>query len=164
MVSSQEERYVYGVQRPHAGMVDAPSRYGGSTIGTNTITSGSGRMIFIDDTTLEDIYQSPSASTEDDNDDLRFQRISVVCPPGKLGIVLDNPHGDLPIVYAIKETSPLHGKIRVGDLLLSVDEVDCRGMSAHRLSQFLSSRSQNMERHLVLARGLGINGAVTVAV
>ncbi|KAL7528299.1 hypothetical protein ACHAXR_003733 [Thalassiosira sp. AJA248-18] len=155
MVSSQQERFVYGI-RPHGIGMDS-SRVGGSTIGGGTINSGftsGGRMKFEDDATFENIYQIPSGTSADDDEQL-FERLTVVCPSGKLGIVLDNPAGDMPIVYAIKETSPLHGKIRVGDLLLSVDEVDCRGMSAHTLSNFLSSRSQSPSRTLVLARGPG---------
>ena len=93
--------------------------------------------------------------------DISFQRISIAAPAGMLGIVLDNPHLDLPVVYAIKETSALHGKIRVGDLLLSVDEVECRGMSAHQISTFLSSRSQNPVRTLVLARGTPAGSGTT---
>jgi len=129
-------------------------------MGESTINSGSyvrNNIIFGDDTTLENMYQSPecttSASMGDDIISNQLQYTTVVAPAGKLGIVLDNPHGDLPIVWAIKETSSLKGRIHVGDFLLSVDGVDCRGMSTHRVSMFLSSRSQNPVRTLILARG-----------
>lgn len=149
MVSSQQGMYDFGVGRP-TGM-DA-SRVGGSTIHSGShVRNG---MIFGEDTTLEDIYLAPHGTSMGEEDQSsNFQRFIEVAPSGKLGIVLDNPHGDLPIVWAIKETSALNGKVRVGDLLLSVDGVDCRGMSTHRVSTFLSSRSQNPSRTLVLARG-----------
>ena len=123
------------------------SRFGGSTIGSN-------RMMFSDDVDFEDVYATPDGNnlTQEDNDTDSFQRITVVAPAGMLGIVLDNPHDDLPVVYAIKETSTLNGKVRVGDLLLNVDEIDCRGMSAHQISSFLSSRSKNPVRRLIMAR------------
>jgi len=149
MVSSQQELYVYGVGRPT----------GGTTVGGgSTIHDGSKIMIFGDDPTLEDIYRSPQSSNMGGDHHYNggsnnFDRITVVAPAGKLGIVLDNPHGDLPIVWAIKETSALNGRARVGDLLLSVDGVDCRGMNTHRVSTFLSGRSMNPSRTLVLARG-----------
>merc|ERR1712087_264533 len=111
-------------------------------------------MIFGEDTTLEDIYKSPQCADSTLMEDEQFNQyhcFTVVAPSGKLGIVLDNPHGDLPIVWAIKETSSLHGMVQVGDLLLSMDGVECRGMSTHRVSTFLSIRSQNPERTLVLA-------------
>ena len=52
----------------------------------------------------------------------------------------------------------LKGRVEVGYLLLSVDEVDCRGMSAVRVSKVISSRSRNPERTLVLLRGVGRRG------
>ena len=113
-------------------------------------------MMFSDDVDFEDVYATPDGNnlTQEDNDTTTnsFQRITVVAPAGMLGIVLDNPHDDLPVVYAIKETSTLNGKVRVGDLLLNVDEIDCRGMSAHQISSFLSSRSKNPVRRLIMAR------------
>jgi len=149
MVSSQQGMYGFGVGRP-TGM-DA-SRVGGSTIHSGShVRNGT---IFGEDTTLEDIYRTPHGiSMGEEDQSSNFKRFIVEAPSGKLGIVLDNPHGDLPIVWAIKETSALNGKVRVGDLLLSVDGQDCRGMSAHTVSTFLSRRSQNPSRTLVLARG-----------
>jgi len=143
MVSS--ELYAYGV-----GRTQGASIVGGGTVGGSTIhsTERSKLNVFRDDPTLEDMYRRPDLIEGDDG----FELKTVVAPAGKLGIVLDNPHGDLPIVWAIKETSVLHGGVRVGDLLLSVDEVDCRGMSTHRVSMFLSSRSMNKSRALVFAR------------
>lgn len=145
MVSNQQQLYIYGVGKPGADVGTA------SRMGESTVFSGSKGMMFGDDTALEDIYQTPTP-----NGDSTLDLITVVAPAGPLGIVLDNPHGALPYVYAIKETSSLHGKVRVGDLLLSVDEVDCRGMSSHTITRFLSSRSANPERKMVLARGTGM--------
>lgn len=133
----------YGVGRNQGG-----GTVGGGTIGTSTI-GASKAFLFGDDPTLEDVYRNPDMG---EGGDEKFAQITVVAPAGKLGIVLDNPHGDLPIIWAIKETSSLHGKVYVGDLLLSVDGVDVRGMSSHDVSSFLSSRSMNPSRTLVLAR------------
>ena len=73
-------------------------------------------MLFDEDATLEDIYQNPLGDGE-----IAYNLVTVVAPAGKLGVVLNNPHGDLPVVYAIKESSSLRGMVRVGDLLISVD-------------------------------------------
>lgn len=151
MQSAQQEYYGVGGKRVSTGIdsIMSNSRFGGSTIGSN-------RMMFSDDVDFEDVYATPDGNnlTQEDNDTTTnsFQRITVVAPAGMLGIVLDNPHDDLPVVYAIKETSTLNGKVRVGDLLLNVDEIDCRGMSAHQISSFLSSRSKNPVRRLIMAR------------
>ena len=149
MVSSQQQLYIYGVGRSQTNCME-------SRMGDTTINSGSKVMTFGEDTTLEDIYQSPSGTS-----DATLDLITVVAPEGPLGIVLDNPLGALPVIYAIRETSSLIGKVRVGDLLMSVDEVDCRGMSSHNISRFLNSRSTHPERTLVLARCAGMTGLVT---
>jgi len=149
MVSSQQQLYIYGVGRSQTNCME-------SRMGDTTINSGSKVMTFGEDTTLEDIYQSPSGTS-----DATLDLITVVAPEGPLGIVLDNPLGALPVIYAIRETSSLIGKVRVGDLLMSVDEVDCRGMSSHNISRFLNSRSTHPERTLVIARCAGMTGLVT---
>ena len=121
-------------------------------------TLGSKVILFGEDSTLEDIYENPVRDGEN-----VFDYITVVAPAGMLGVVLNNPTGDLPVVYDIKETSPLRQMIRVGDYLISVDEVGCRGMTSSSVSAFLSSRSQNPTRTLVLARGSMNNTMSTAA-
>ena len=149
VASSQQQLYIYGVGRSQTNCME-------SRMGDTTLNSGSKIMMFGEDMTLEEQYQSPSGVS-----DATLDIITVLAPEGPLGIVLDNPRGTLPVVYAIKETSSLTGKVCVGDLLVSVDEVDCRGMSSHNVSRFLNSRSQNPERTLVLARCPGISELVT---
>lgn len=94
------------------------------------------------------------------SDDASFERqydeqeeiIEIVAPPGKLGVVIDTPNGGSPIVHAIKDTSILADKIRVGDTLISVDDEDTREMSAIKVSRLISTRSQNPSRVLVFLR------------
>ena len=154
MISSEQEMYVFGVGRKRLNT-------GGSTIAQSTITGGTannptGSMEFGEDTTLEDVYSPSNASgaafPDEEEGSSNFQRLVVVAPGGKLGIVVDNKTGDMPIVHAIKESSVLNGRLQVGDLLVSVDEVDCRGMSAVQVSRLISTRSRNPTRTLVLLR------------
>jgi len=145
MISSEQRMFEYGVGRERLGTGD-PS----------TVTGGVGASnpnLFGDDATYERGYGTPDRSYEEDGGGL--QRLVVMAPEGKLGIVVDNKTGEMPIVHAIKETSVLHGEVQVGDLLVSVDEVDCRGMSAMQVSRLISSRMTNPERSLVLLRGSG---------
>lgn len=155
MISSEQEMYVFGVGRKRLNT-------GGSTIAQSTITGGTannptGSMEFGDDPTLEDVYSPSNASgaasfPDEEEGSSNFQSLVVVAPGGKLGIVVDNKTGDMPIVHAIKESSVLNGRLQVGDLLVSVDEVDCRGMSAVQVSRLISTRSRNPTRTLVLLR------------
>lgn len=147
MISAEQDMYVYGVGRPRLDTGTTSSRM------DTTISGKSGtKMMFNDDTTLEDIYKTPVMNIYNQEDG-NSERITVVAPSGKLGIVIDNPAGDIPLVHAIKETSALNGRIKVGDFLLSVDERDCRGMSAVAVSKLISSRSENPSRTFVILRG-----------
>jgi len=141
MISSEHKGYVWAVgrQRLDTG--------GGSTINGTSITGGSA---FTDDNTLEGMYGTQDAYHEKERSS--FGSLTVVAPSGKLGIIVDNQTGDMPVVVAIKETSVLHGKIKEGDMMISVDEIDCRGMSSMQVSKLISSRSHNPTRYLVLGR------------
>ena len=147
LMSSGNDMYVYGVSRPRMNTGDS-SRMGGSTINT-----GANRMTFQDDGTIEEFYGRPDQTNFHSEKDSNFEHITVVASSGVLGIVIDNPNGTTPIVHAIKESSVLHGRVHVGDLLMSVDEVDCRGMTAVAVSKLIGSRSQQPTRTLRLLRG-----------
>ena len=148
LMSSGNDMYVYGVGRPRMNTGDS-SRYGG---GGSTV-----RMTFQDDGTIENFYNTADRTNFHSEKDSNFEHITVVASSGVLGIVIDNPTRQIPIVHAIKESSVLHGRVNVGDLLLSVDEVDCRGMTAVAVSQLISSRSHNPNRTLRLLRGADSN-------
>ena len=113
-------------------------------MGNTTVGTG---IVFGEDHTLEDMFQ-PQVREQNDTHKL----ITIVAPAGTLCVMFNNPLGNLPIVLAIKENSALRGKLMVGDMLVSVDEVDCQGMTSSLLSTFLNSRSQNPQRVFTLAR------------
>ena len=54
-------------------------------------------------------------------------------------VVIDTP-GGVPLVHAIKDTSILADKVRVGDQLVSVDDIDTTQLSAIEVSKLISSR------------------------
>ena len=122
-------------------------------MGNTTVGTG---VVFGEDHTLEDMFQPPVGDNEQNN---TYKLVTILAPAGTLGVMFNNPLGNLPIVYAIKENSALREKIMVGDMLVSVDEVNCRGMSSPTLSAFVNSRSQNPQRVFTLARGRAMNNA-----
>ena len=134
-------------------------------MGNTTVTGVGPRSthLFGEDATFEDLYQNSVVVDEENN----YELVTVIAPSGPLGVMFNtNAHGNLPVVYAIKETSALREKLMVGDMVVSVDEVNCSGMSSHTLSAFLSTRSQNQHRVLTLARGDGsatYNASLTAA-
>merc|ERR1719198_1494259 len=64
----------------------------------------------------------------------------VTAPPGKLGVVF-TPHAkDYTTVGMVKDTSPLLGKINVGDLVISVDGEDTSTHSYEELVDHLKQK------------------------
>jgi C-terminal processing protease CtpA/Prc len=99
-----------------------------------------GESLFADDASFEQQFADPE------------ERYDVVAPAGKLGMVIDTPNGGMPVVHAIKDTSVLADRVRVGDRLLSVDGEDCTAMTAMQVSKLISLKSEKPARVLVFAR------------
>jgi hypothetical protein len=70
----------------------------------------------------------------------------VVAPAGKLGIVIDTTI-EGPVVHKVFTNSPLETKIFVGDIIIAIDNVDTRAMSAAAISD-LMVRTANQPRKL----------------
>ena len=82
---------------------------------------------------------------------------SVVAPAGKLGLNIRNSsQEDTPVVDAVKETSALSGQVQAGDLLVSVDEIDCRGLGAEIVTEMICERSSCFARRFVFQRRLQV--------
>ena len=79
-------------------------------------------------------------------------KYTVVAPAGKLGVILDNPDDGAPVIHTVKDTSPLLGKINVGDRLVNIDAVDVSGFTPAQVVQLLSTKSTNPERLLTMLR------------
>jgi len=80
------------------------------------------------------------------------EQIDVMAPPGKLGVVIDTPMDGVPMVHAIKDSSVLADRIRIGDKLVEVDGEDTTEMSAIRVSKLIASKALNPQRHMVFLR------------
>jgi len=104
-----------------------------------------GDNYFADDASFEEQFVNPE------------ERLEIVAPAGKLGMVIDTPNGDIPVVHAIKQTSVLVDQVCVGDRLLSVDGEDCTGMTAMQVSKLISLKSEKPARVLVFGRSNNTN-------
>jgi len=69
---------------------------------------------------------------------------TVMVPPGKLGVVIDTTL-EGPVVHKINPQSPVEGKLFLGDIIVAVDDVDTRAMSATAITQ-LMVRTANLQR------------------
>lgn len=142
----------YRLQSGHAHSISdrTPDRsrllseeYTKTSSANSTTMSKLGRMgdsLFADDASFEQQFAEPE------------ELFDVVAPAGKLGMVIDTPNGGMPVVHAIKDTSVLADRVRVGDRLLSVDGEDCTAMTAMQVSKLISLKSEKPARVLVFAR------------
>ena len=100
----------------------------------------------------EDISQ---VLTDDDTVNGQYlleERIEIEAPPGVLGLVLEANEDGVPVVHAIKQSSPLVGSVRIGDRLLSVDGNDVRIMLASDVSKLIASKKDQMSRRFIFIR------------
>ena len=78
--------------------------------------------------------------------------LHVFAPPGKLGVVIDTPDDGAPVVHAVKDTSVVVDKVKVGDKLVAVDDEDVRTLTAIKVSKLISRKSANPSRKLTVLR------------
>jgi hypothetical protein len=73
---------------------------------------------------------------------------TVIAPPGKLGIVIDTTL-EGPVVHKVNPQSPLEGSLFPGDIIVAIDDVDTRAMSASAITA-LMVRTANLRRKLTV--------------
>jgi len=134
----------------------APSSASGFSKQTTALAAT--HAVFADDASFDEVFDRNNIkidtahprdeSSSSVNKQIRF-RVDV--PPGKLGMVLDTPHGGAPSVHAIKSDSVLRDQVRVGDYLVECDGEDVSRMTAVQVSKLISMKS-NQERLMVFVR------------
>eukprot|EP00980_Cylindrotheca_fusiformis_P011173 scaffold2563_cov124-Cylindrotheca_fusiformis.AAC.4 len=74
---------------------------------------------------------------------------SVVAPPGRLGIIIDTTV-EGPVVHKINPGSALEGELSPGEIIVAIDDIDTRAMSASAITA-LMVKTANQERTLIVA-------------
>lgn len=87
------------------------------------------------------------ASVDDSAASKRYAR-TVVAPAGKLGIVIDTTL-EGPVVHRVNPGSPLEGVLFPGDIIVAIDDVDTRAMSASSITA-LMIKTANKKRNLTV--------------
>ena len=72
----------------------------------------------------------------------------VFAPAGKLGVVIDTTV-EGPVVHKVNEGSALHGRLWPGDVIVAIDDIDTRAMSASAITQ-LMVKTANRRRKLTV--------------
>lgn len=73
----------------------------------------------------------------------------VFAPAGPIGIVVDTTK-DGPSVHSLKQTSPMLGLINPGDLIVALDDIDTRAMTAATLTRLMAQKANQKERKITL--------------
>lgn len=94
-------------------------------------------------------FTTAASSGTFDHTSTRGGLYDVFAPPGPIGIVVDTTK-DGPAVHSLKRTSPMLGLINPGDLIVALDDIDARGMTAATLTQLMAKKSSQKERKITL--------------
>lgn len=139
----------YDYSKAYGGAGNYSLSDAGGTLGSRTrltaadaaLVPSSAGTIFSDDNTFDQAYEG-----------VREELLDIYAPSGKLGVVIDTPNDGPPVVHAVKDTSPIADKVRVGDKLVAVDDEDVRDMTAIKVSKLISKKSTNASRKLTVIR------------
>lgn len=107
---------------------------------------------------LEMLPSNLKSSDDEDNCDEKGnggfkgrQSRKILAPAGKLRVVIDTTL-EGPVVHSVNEASMLSGKIFPGDVIIAIDEVDTRAMSASAITAVMV-KTANQNRTLTV-RGI----------
>ena len=98
----------------------------------------------------EDDETSPADTSGFTATNTNYVTRKVSAPPGKLGIVIDTTV-EGPVVHNVNNGSRLTGKIYSGDIIIAIDDVDTRAMSASAITA-LMVKTANQQRTLTVRR------------
>ncbi len=140
--------YDYSKDIPKQDQEEAPAQdcFTEATPHTKMSIGMTGSLL-ADDQSFDDQY--------DDDEELDFEKflgdgvndqqdthvIKVLVPPGKLGIVLDDKDGSGPAIHAIKSTSPLFGRVQVGDYIINLNDERISHLAPYDISRLISEKS-----------------------
>jgi hypothetical protein len=99
---------------------------------------------------LEMLPSNLGKSSSDGGGQSTLPTKEVLAPPGKLGIVIDTTV-EGPVVHNVNEGSALKGKIWPGDIIIAIDDVDTRAMSASAITSLMVKTANQLRRLTVVS-------------
>eukprot|EP00980_Cylindrotheca_fusiformis_P002204 scaffold504_cov109-Cylindrotheca_fusiformis.AAC.10 len=82
-----------------------------------------------------------NSTTVCDSEELGNRLIFEAPRTGQLGLVLEVKNNSDPIIHAVKDYSPLFGKVEIGDSILEIDGKSQKGATLSEVMQLLASKS-----------------------
>jgi hypothetical protein len=74
----------------------------------------------------------------------------ILAPKGKLGVVIDTTNYG-PVVFQVKDGSPLQGALFPGDRIIAIDDIDTTGMIANNITTIMARKAE-LERMITVVR------------
>ena len=102
--------------------------------------------------TTQEIFRSNyrrDVTPKSSNDVRSSTTYEVKAPPGPLGIVIDSSSRG-PVVHHVKEDSPLFHLVEKGDIILSIDGLDCSRKDANGIAAWIKTKPKMEEQTLTL--------------
>jgi len=96
------------------------------------------------------VSEYTSTSESESNLTSRLFSRTIVAPPGKLGIVIDTTL-EGPVVHTVNSQSPLAGTLFPGDIIVAVNDVDTRAMTASAITALMLQTSLSQRTLAVLS-------------
>mmetsp|Transcript_8979 Transcript_8979/g.12740 ORF Transcript_8979/g.12740 Transcript_8979/m.12740 type:complete len:729 (+) Transcript_8979:201-2387(+) len=135
-------------------MVEESSEESNSIVDSYVSEGAAGTSSIISDqlqpTRIQSVFSAKSMY--DGGGPVEVVRKDVMAPPGKLGIVVDTSVNG-PIVVRVKPGSPVLTLVDVGDIIVAINDVDTRALTADSISD-LMVRSEHIKRKLSLISGI----------
>ncbi|KAL3816442.1 hypothetical protein ACHAXA_000092 [Cyclostephanos tholiformis] len=98
---------------------------------------------------IQSSYNIPGGRASADS----MKLVQIFAPAGKLGVEVDTPeYGGPAYVSSISNSSPLLGRIFLGDMIIAVDNMDVQQLVADDVSKILLVKSTNTRRLISVLR------------
>lgn len=155
---NQNRRSTFGLSEVQFSEADFESSRGATTLGGPTVNSTTGatnmtaqaKSIFNKMMGIQEEEEIPPNNLTKNIYDFEISGIyDVFAPPGPIGIIVDTTK-DGPSVHSLKQNSPMTGLINPGDLLIGLDDMDTRGMTAATLTKLMAEKANQRERKITL--------------
>ena len=142
-----QQRYNFSNDQALEVNITSPaSTYSGLTdIGTVTNPGKSTKHFNYEQETKSVRASSPGSESMKESN--YFKR-HCIAPPGKLGIIIDTTKNG-PSVYQVKSGSPLENVIFEGDLIISIDGINTKGMTASGVTKIMAKK-MDLERKITV--------------
>eukprot|EP00593_Proboscia_inermis_P009601 CAMPEP_0171311566 /NCGR_PEP_ID=MMETSP0816-20121228/21842_1 /TAXON_ID=420281 /ORGANISM="Proboscia inermis, Strain CCAP1064/1" /LENGTH=158 /DNA_ID=CAMNT_0011796429 /DNA_START=312 /DNA_END=788 /DNA_ORIENTATION=+ len=120
----------------------------------DAINNGNGNFLVHAGTTSNSARRHVSRRSKDNKNQTSSSSsskiLTIIAPPGKLGVVLGNKTNNLgTVVSDVRPRSILQGKLHPGDALVAIDDVDVSHMTVNEITLLMSQKA-DVHRTLTL--------------